>query len=158
MCDEVADLSACPGEHFPPTCAVPGAGAGRVWVQLLPAFPLQVDKWRVCLEGYRQTFRLAAAVHARAGGLKPSQGTEVALNCLPVLKTLLAVSQIHHIAGTVCKAPLRLFLPERTVNQELRGFLLAEMPRRPLEQLPKGLAHLGGGQCYHRRSPRSHGL
>lgn len=83
MCNEVADLSARPEDHLPSMYAVPGAGAGWMWVQLLPAFPLGLDKRRICLQCYQQTFKLAVAVQAHAGGLKPSQGTEEALNCLP---------------------------------------------------------------------------
>lgn len=75
--------SACPEEHLPPMFAVPGAGAGRVWVRLFPAFPLQLDKRGVCLQCYRQTCKLAVAVQAHASGLKPGQGTKEALNCLP---------------------------------------------------------------------------
>lgn len=60
------------------------------------------------------------------------------------------------VASIVCKAPHRLFLPWRLKDQELRGFLLAEMLRRPSDTF-WSISHLGSSQCYHSSSPRSHG-
>lgn len=157
-CNEVANLSARPKEHLPPTYAVPGAGAGQMWVQLLPAFPLQLDKTGVCLQCYPQKFKLAVAVQAHAGGLKPIQGTEGTAQFAHRVKPLLTVSQMHGGCWHSLQSSPEALSARKDRKSGVRGFLLAEMPRRPLRHLPEGLAHLGGSQCCHRRSPHSHGL
>ena len=140
-------------------CVVPGAGAGQMWVRLLPAFPLRLDKRGVCLQCYRQTFKLAVAVQAHASGLKPGQGTEEALNCLPTDQNLcFTVSQIYRGCWHSLQSSPDALSARKDHKSGVRGFLLAEMPRRLLKHLLEGLAHLGGSQCYHGRSPRSHGL